>query len=453
MSINEIKDRWEDILEEAVKEYNIASVSYNVWLKPLEPIALDKSGDKYLLTLLYQKDNAGIGYLEEKYRFKIQTAVKNILGIDTEIRFVVSVPEAESHEDKKEKRITVPTKSNLDPHNDFDSFVVGNSNNVAHAASLAVAESPGEIYNPLFIYGGVGLGKTHLMQAIALFALNNNPSLKVVYTSCENFINELIDAIRNKNNFSTTEFREKYRNLDILLIDDIQFLSGKESAQEEIFNTFNALTGAGKQIVFASDRPPAEIQDIDERIRSRFMSDLTVDIAAPDFETRVAILRKKQEMDGDNVDNEVITYIASNITSNIRELEGALKRIVVYSKLKNNCEINIAFAEEVLKDSFLNQKTEITPEKIREIVADHFHVSVSDLASEKRNKEIAYPRQIAMYLSCEMTKSPLTTIARVLGKKDHSTIIHGKNKINEEKEKSEELRSTLDILRKKISGA
>lgn len=452
MLIDEVKNNWQEVIEKATVTHGISSVSCKTWLEPLEPIAAEEVSGRIIITILVHKEELSLNYIENKYRFILQDAVKSIFQKDCEIRLVISADNGQIKPNTKPAPI-ISSSSNLNPSFTFESFVVGNSNNVAHAASLAVAESPGEIYNPLFIYGGVGLGKTHLMQAIALFALQNNSSLKVIYTSCENFTNELIDAIRNKNNFSTTEFREKYRNVDILLIDDIQFLSNRESTQEEIFNTFNSLYESGKQIVFASDRPPGEIENIHERIRSRFLSGLTVDISAPDFETRMAILRKKEEREGYNIDNEVITYVASNITSNIRELEGALRKIDAYSKLNNNCEINISFAEEVLKDNFLNQNKEITPEKIREIVADHFGIKVDDLASEKRNKDLAHPRQIAMYLCCDMTKVSLTHVARTLGKKDHSTVIHGRDKIIEELNKNESLQKTIDILKKKITGA
>ena len=266
-------------------------------------------------------------------------------------------------------------------------------------ASLAVAESPGEIYNPLFIYGGVGLGKTHLMHSIAHFILKNNPNAKILYVTSEKFTNELIDAIRNKNNFSTTEFREKYRNNDVLLIDDIQFIIGKESTQEEFFHTFNTLHEAKKQIIISSDKPPKDIETLEERLRSRFEWGLTVDIQSPDYETRMAILRKKEELEGYNIDNEVIKYIATNIKSNIRELEGALTKIVALSKLDNNREIDINLAEKALKDIIApNSKKEITPESIIQVVADHFGITPLDISSQKRNKEVVFPRQIVMYL-------------------------------------------------------
>ena len=342
--------------------------------------------------------------------------------------------------------------ANLNPKYTFDSFVVGANNNLAHAASLAVAESPGEIYNPLFIYGGVGLGKTHLMQSIANFILKNNPKAKILYVTSEKFTNELIDAIRNKNNISTTEFREKYRNNDVLLIDDIQFIIGKESTQEEFFHTFNALHEAKKQIIISSDKPPKEIETLEERLRSRFEWGLTVDIQSPDYETRMAILRKKEEMEGYNIDNEVIKYIATNIKSNIRELEGALTKIVALSKLEKNREINIALAEKALKDIIApGDKKEVTPEFIIEVVADHFNLTPLDIVSQRRNKEIVYPRQIAMYLCRNMTDTGLQNIGKSLGGRDHTTILHGIDKITADLEGNPTLQNTIDILKKKIN--
>ena len=342
--------------------------------------------------------------------------------------------------------------ANLNPKYTFDTFVVGANNNLAHAASLAVAESPGEIYNPLFIYGGVGLGKTHLMHSIANFILKNNPKAKILYVTSEKFTNELIDAIRNKNNISTTEFREKYRNNDVLLIDDIQFIIGKESTQEEFFHTFNALHEAKKQIIISSDKPPKEIETLEERLRSRFEWGLTVDIQSPDYETRMAILRKKEEMEGYNIDNEVIKYIATNIKSNIRELEGALTKIVALSKLEKNREIDIELAEKALKDIIApGDKQEVTPEFIIQIVADHFNLTPLDIMSAKRSKEIVYPRQIVMYLCRTMTETGLQNIGKALGGRDHTTILHGIKTISADLEKNPSLQNTIDILKKKIS--
>ena len=327
--------------------------------------------------------------------------------------------------------------------NNFDMFISIHSN--------AATEGTSTNY-PLFIYGGVGLGKTHLMHSIANFILKNNPQAKILYVTSEKFTNELIDAIRNKNNISTTEFREKYRNNDVLLIDDIQFIIGKESTQEEFFHTFNALHDSKKQIIISSDKPPKEIETLEERLRSRFEWGLTVDIQSPDYETRMAILRKKEELEGYNIDNEVIKYIATNIKSNIRELEGALTKIVALSKLDNNKEINIALAEEALKDVISPGGTkEVTPEFIIQVVADHFNLTPLDILSQKRNKDIVYPRQIVMYLCRNMTDTPLQNIGKSLGGRDHTTILHGIDKITNDLQKNPTLQNTVDILKKKIN--
>ncbi len=356
--------------------------------------------------------------------------------------------------DTKQQQVshTALQNANLNPKYTFDTFVVGANNNLAHAASLAVAESPGEVYNPLFIYGGVGLGKTHLMHSIAHFILKNDPKAKILYVTSEKFTNELIDAIRNKNNITTTEFREKYRNNDVLLIDDIQFIIGKESTQEEFFHTFNTLYESKKQIIISSDKPPKEIETLEERLRSRFEWGLTVDIQSPDYETRMAILRKKEELEGYNIDNEVIKYIATNIKSNIRELEGALTKIVALSKLETNKEITIELAEEALKDLISSSAArEITPEYIIQIVCDHFQITPLDIASQKRNRDIVLPRQIAMYLCRDMTAVPLQTIGKSLGGRDHTTVLHGADKISHEILKNDSLQNTIEILKKKIS--
>ena len=349
-----LKEKWDEILLYLKNEYEISNVSFQTWLLPLEIYSMEQPGNVIQIVV---PDANFLGYIKKKYSVMLKVSIEEVTGIrcdnvefiveDEIIRDSISDNQLINHTQNAVSPVTLQN-ANLNPKYTFDSFVVGANNNLAHAASLAVAESPGEIYNPLFIYGGVGLGKTHLMQSIANFILKNNPKAKILYVTSEKFTNELIDAIRNKNNISTTEFREKYRNNDVLLIDDIQFIIGKESTQEEFFHTFNALHEAKKQIIISSDKPPKEIETLEERLRSRFEWGLTVDIQSPDYETRMAILRKKEEMEGYNIDNEVIKYIATNIKSNIRELEGALTKIVALSKLEKNREINIALAEKAL---------------------------------------------------------------------------------------------------------
>lgn len=453
--IDKVTEQWDDILIHLKEEHEILDVSFRTWLLPLKPYSLEGKSLKILVP-----DPNMVSYVKKKYGFLLNVSIEEVTGISCEVEMVTE-EQLQTQTEASKQLINTNTANlsqaaiqtaNLNPRYTFDSFVVGANNNIAHAASLAVAESPGEIYNPLFIYGGVGLGKTHLMHSVAHFILKNNPKAKILYVTSEKFTNELIDAIRNKNNISTTEFREKYRNNDVLLIDDIQFIIGKESTQEEFFHTFNALYEAKKQIIISSDKPPKDIETLEERLRSRFEWGLTVDIQSPDYETRMAILRKKEELEGYNIDNEVIKYIATNIKSNIRELEGALTKIVALSKLDNNKEINIELAEEALKDIISpNNSKEVTEELIIQIVADHFGITPLDIASQKRNKEIVHPRQIVMYLCRNMTGSSLQAIGKFLGGRDHTTIIHGSDKIAKDITANENLKNTIEILKKKIS--
>lgn len=452
--LERLKEQWDDILLHLKKEHEIMDVSYKTWLLPLKVHSVEGNTVKILAP-----DANFITYIRKKYGLILQVTIEEVTNFPCTVEFITE--DSIKSKEKPEKQLiqtpadinqTVLQTANLNPRYTFDTFVVGANNNLAHAAALAVAESPGEVYNPLFIYGGVGLGKTHLMHSIAHFILKNNSDAKILYVTSEKFTNELIDAIRNKNNISTTEFREKYRNNDVLLIDDIQFIIGKESTQEEFFHTFNTLYESKRQIIISSDKPPKDIETLEERLRSRFEWGLTVDIQSPDYETRMAILRKKEDLEGYNIDNEVIKYIATNIKSNIRELEGALTKIVALSKLDHNKEITIALAEEALKDIISpNSERKITPELIIQIVADHFGITPLDISSQKRNKEVAFPRQIVMYLCQNMTGASLQEIGKYLGGRDHTTIIHGRDKIAADLKKNENLVNTIEIIKKKIS--
>ena len=451
-----LQAKWDDILRYIKEEHEISDVSFATWLVPLHLYSVEPGNTIQIIV----PDANFLGYIKKKYSFLLKVAVEEITGLKCEIDFIVEdqIKEKEGKNNQLIRqnlnKITQEAlqNANLNPKYTFDTFVVGANNHLAHAASLAVAESPGEIYNPLFIYGGVGLGKTHLMHSIANFILKNNPNAKILYVTSEKFTNELIDAIRNKNNISTTEFREKYRNNDVLLIDDIQFIIGKESTQEEFFHTFNALYESKKQIIISSDKPPKDIETLEERLRSRFEWGLTVDIQSPDYETRMAILRKKEELEGYNIDNEVIKYIATNIKSNIRELEGALTKIVAFSKLDRSKEISISMAEEALKDIISPGGTKkITPDLIIQVVAEHYNLTTLDILSQRRSKEIVYPRQIAMYLCRNMTEAPLQEIGKAMGGRDHTTIIHGIEKITKDIEKTPTLQNTVDILKKKLN--
>lgn len=336
----------------------------------------------------------------------------------------------------------------LNPKYTFEAFVIGPSNRFAHAASLAVAESPAKAYNPLFIYGGVGLGKTHLMQAIGHFVTSKNPDAKLRYISSERFVNELIEAIQRR---STPKFRQKYRTVDVLLIDDIQFIANKEATQEEFFHTFNTLYDAHKQIVVSSDRPPKEIPALEQRLVSRFEWGLVTDIQPPDLETRIAILRKKLESENTTVPDDIVNFIASNIKSNIRELEGALKRVIAYAHLERK-SITLELAKDVLKDMVKEAHKNINIDFIQKVVAEHFNIKLHELKTRRRSKNIVFPRQIAMYLAREMTKFSLPELGDYFGGKDHTTILHACNKIREEMSLKEEIKKEVEVIVQKIKA-
>ena len=329
--------------------------------------------------------------------------------------------------------------------------MVGGNNKFAHSASLAVAESPGEVYNPLYIYGEAGLGKTHLMHSIGHFILNQNQEMKVLYVTSEQFTNEVIESIRSGDAAKMNKLREKYRTVDVLLIDDVQFIIGKESTQEEFFHTFNVLHSSGKQIILTSDKPPKEMETLEERFRSRFEWGLIADIQPPDYETRYAILKKNAENYSKEISEDIFEYIATNIKSNIRELEGAYNKIIAFAKL-NEVEITLANAQEALKDMISpNASRAITPQFIIEVVAEQFGISPADIVSRKRNSEFVQPRQICMYLCRHLTAEPLQSIGKALGKKDHTTVIHGIDKITAEMQANKEVRNRVEMIKKKIN--
>ncbi|NLJ96167.1 MAG: chromosomal replication initiator protein DnaA [Clostridiales bacterium] len=446
---NTIEAKWDEILKFLISEYGITDVSYNTWLKPLRVYDVKD----HVITIVINDERIGppsLNVIKNKYELLLKVSIEEILNEHYDINFVLAsqmdIMSSKNKSSSAGKTNILP--SFLNPRYTFDTFVVGGNNEFARAAALAVAENPGEIYNPLFIYGGVGLGKTHLMHSIAHFVLSQNPDTKVLYVTSEKFTNELIDAIQKK---TTTQFREKYRSIDILLIDDIQFIIGKESTQEEFFHTFNTLHESKRQIIISSDRPPKEMLTLEDRLRSRFEHGLMADIQPPDYETRMAILKKKEELDGNRIDNEVLKYIANNIKSNIRELEGALTKIVAFSKLKKR-ELNVELAEEALKDIISpNEKKIITTELIVDVVAEHFNISASDVYSKNKSRNISYPRQIVMYLARHLTDNSVTDIGKSLGNRDHSTVIHGYDKISKDIEKDPSIHNTIDVLIKKIN--
>ena len=450
--MNIVTKNWNSIIHKLKIEHGLSDVSFKTWIAPLEVYDVVDS-TVYILVPL----KASVDYITQKYLLPFQVCIAEITEKEFEVKFITSddslqigAKSKDEHQRKSKIQNNIFEQANLNPKYTFDTFVVGGNNNFAHAASLAVAESPGEIYNPLFLYGGVGLGKTHLMHSVAHFILERDPSKKILYTTSEEFTNELIEAIRNGNNTAMTKFREKYRNIDVLLIDDIQFIIGKESTQEEFFHTFNALHGAKKQIIISSDKPPKDMEILEDRIRSRFEWGLLADIQSPDYETRVAILRKKEEMDGYNLDDAIIEYIAKNIKSNIRELEGSLNKIIAYANLEKR-EITMELAETVLKDIISpNEKRVITPEFIISTVAEHFDITPEDIMGSKRNSKVVYPRQITMYLCREMTNIPLKTIGKYIGNRDHTTIMHGIEKIEKEIPNSPATQKAIDIIKKKL---
>ena len=448
-----LKEKWNFILQTMKMEYDISDVSFKTWLLPLKLHSVEND----VIVIIVPDNQTGLNYIDKKYKTSFIVTIAEVMNHEFDVKFVSAndvkniIPAQASNSLSSDEESII--NAGLNPKYTFDTFVVGENNNFAHAASLAVAESPGEIYNPLFIYGGVGLGKTHLMQSIGNYIIKRNPSLKVMYVTSEVFTNELIESIKTEKNTSNKNFRDKYRNVDVLLIDDIQFIIGKESTQDEFFHTFNTLRESKKQIIISSDRPPKDFETLEERLRSRFEWGLIADISPPNYETRMAILHKKGELEGYNIDNEILEYIATNVKSNIRELEGSLTKLVAFSKLTRS-DINIHFAEDVLKDIISpNAHREITPELIIQTVAEHFNITVNDINSQKRNKEIAFPRQIAMYLCRTMTDVPYQTIGSYMGKRDHTTVSYGYEKISEElnKNNNESLRSTIDIITKKIN--
>lgn len=441
---SQITEIWEKTLN--VIKVELTEVSFNTWLKAIQPISIRDN-----LVTFSVPDDFTKGILEARYSKLIKNALKQVTSEYYDIRFIIPTEENYASIMKERSEINQDEESvnsSLNPKYTFETFVIGNSNRLAHAASVAVAESPAKAYNPLFIYGGVGLGKTHLMHAIGHYILKQNIKLKVVYISSETFTNELINSIRDDRN---NEFRSKYRNVDVLLIDDIQFIAGKESTQEEFFHTFNSLYEANKQIIISSDRPPKEIRTLEERLRSRFEQGLIADIQPPDLETRIAILKKKARSENLSISDNVMLLIAKKIHSNIRELEGALIRVVAYSSLTNG-EINEELANEALKDILSNSKPKkVTPDTIKDIVGQYYNIKIEDFNAKKRNKSIVLPRQIAMFLCRELTDLSLPRIGEEFGR-DHTTIMHAYDKISSDMKIDIQLKSVLEELKSKIES-
>ncbi|AKL93527.1 chromosomal replication initiator protein DnaA [Clostridium aceticum] len=437
---------WESTL--TLIKAELTEVSFNTWIKTIEPISLQNNQ-----IILGTPNDFIKDILNNRYITLISNALKQTTSKQFEIKIIVPTEDNMKSLEKSNRhnnRAPLESLSNLqlNPKYTFDTFVIGNSNRFAHAACVAVAESPAKAYNPLFIYGGVGLGKTHLMNAIGHYILQNNPSTKVAYVSSETFTNELINSIRDDRN---VEFRNKYRHVDVLLIDDIQFIAGKESTQEEFFHTFNALHESSKQLIISSDRPPKDIPTLEDRLRTRFEWGLITDIQAPDFETRTAILRKKAQMENIDVPDEVMLYIAKKIQSNIRELEGALIRIVAYSSLTNS-DVTVDLASEALKEIFSSKARQLNTSLIKEVISNKFSIKLEDLDSKKRTRAIAYPRQIAMYLTRELTDLSLPKIGEEFGGRDHTTVMHAHEKISNDIKNDPDLKERIEKIISDLKG-
>ena len=448
-NVNQIRENWDLIKETLREEYDLSDISYNTWVKPLNFNNV-KDG---VVTIMIPSDQAhALKYISNKYKSYFQVTISEMMDETYDISFILE-------KDAEDEMLSAPgnvyninyENANLNSKYRFDTFVVGNNNKFAHSASLAVAESPGVAYNPLYLYGGAGLGKTHLMHSIGHFILERNPNAKVLYVTSEEFTNEVIESIRSGNASAMNKLREKYRTIDVLMVDDVQFIIGKESTQEEFFHTFNALHSAGKQIILTSDKPPKDMETLEDRIRSRFEWGLIADIGTPDYETRMAILRRKVEADDMKLSDEILNYIATNIKSNIRELEGALNKLLAYSNLEKT-DITMEIAMKELQNIITPDKPrEITPQLVIEVVTEHFNISLDQMISKNRSNEIARPRQIAMYLCKNMTDIPLDSIGQLLGGRDHSTIIHGIKKIADEYESNENTRNLIETIKKKIN--
>ena len=453
-----VSKNWDSILEMLENDFEIKPVLFTTFIKPLK--VYDETDDTVVILLdddVYQHNDS---YVKEKFYAFIKNSIEAVTGKSYNLNFI-SKEEVGSYDTEKSnnnKLMERAASANLNPNYTFDTFVIGENNRFVTAAALAVAENPSTDWNPLFIYGGVGLGKTHLMHAIAHYILENQKDARVLYVTSEQFTNEVIESIK-EGVLAPKEFRKKYRNIDALLIDDIQFVIGKKRTEEEFFHTFNELYQAGKRIIISSDRPPKDFTDIEDRIRSRFGNGMLSEINPPDYETRMAILKKRCELENEHLSDEILDYIATNVNSNIRELEGAYKKVTALNKLANvNTEATLEIAKNALKDIINpNVKNVITIDTIIDVVANHYELSIDQLRSANRSSNVAYPRQIAMYLCKQLTSASLKEIASKLGKKDHSTIVHGIRKIEEDleaekKTNKNELSLKLDVITKLISS-
>lgn len=447
--MQDIQALWEKVLEKL--ELLVTVVSFDLWIKTIE--LLDFKDDKTLM--LVAASGFAKNQLIKNHSKQIAECVEAVFGEEIDFEII------DKNEKEEYLKIHQVNKAEVDikaqnPFNEkytFDNFVVGKSNQFVYAAARSVAENPGEKFNPLFIYGGVGLGKTHVLNAIGNYVRQHNPEKKIMYVTCESFTNDYIESlgVSKEKEQATSRFREKYRNLDILMVDDIQFISNKTSTQEEFFHTFNELYQKNKQIILSSDRPPKEISTLEDRLRSRFASGLIQDIQAPDFETKIAILKKKVSQEKYNIDDDVLTFIAERVNTNIREMEGLLSKVYFYATLIGKKCATLEEAREVFKDEQVSQKEQITPEKIISKVCSYYGISSAELTGKKRSKEIVEPRMIAIYLINEMLDLPLITTGKLFGGRDHTTIIHARDKIYEQMKSNNKIRTIVNEIRNQTS--
>lgn len=456
----DLTEKWEEIITKVQKEHEVSNTAVDTWLRPLEVYGVE--GDA--VYILVPSDKMFYNYVVKRYLLPLKVAIAEVTGHEYEVRMILpedakklNMPSG-SGGDEGEKgdlgadHLERMQKLSLNPNYTFKTFVSGSSNKFALAAAEAVTKDLATTFNPLFIYGGPGLGKTHLIHAIGNKLIEDNPDIKIIYVTSEEFTNEVIESIRSGNASAMNKFREKYRTIDVLMIDDVQFIIGKESTQEEFFHTFNTLYSANKQIILTSDKPPKEMVTLEERIRSRFEWGLMTEIGTPTYETRMAILRQKVEAESMKLDDEILDYIATYIKSNIRELEGALNKLLAIARLEKT-DITLDLAKKELQNIITpDKKKEITAQLIIEKVSEHFEISIDQMISKSRSKDVTRPRHIAMYLCKNMTDTSLDAIGTLLGGRDHSTIIHGIQKITEEYESDQQTRNLIETLKKKINA-
>ena len=449
MFMEESKLLWEKVLNKL--EMQVSAVSFDLWIKPLELLEFKN----YQTLILGASSTTAKNQILKNHTAQLQEAISEVFGDDINFEILDQNEKQEYLKDTVTVEPEKPANEQKGMFNSkytFDNFVVGKSNQFVYAAARSVAEHPGQKFNPLFIYGGVGLGKTHLLHAIGNYLHQYSPNLKIIYVTCEKFTNDYIESLRSNKENETIEFREKYRNLDVLMIDDIQFISNKTSTQEEFFHTFNELYQNNKQIIISSDRPPKEIATLEERLSSRFTCGLIQDIQSPDFETRVAILRKKSQQERYLIDDEVIEYIAEKIDTNIREMEGLLSKVYFFATLLGKKVAGIDEAKEALKETIEQKREELSPNIIIECVCDYFGISKSDITGKKKSKEIVEPRMIAIYLISEKIDMPLISIGKYFGGRDHTTIIHARDKITDQVKNTGRMKSIVKEIENLISS-